>query len=68
MYFPPRLECETRSIFKQSKSDFNLMFSFFRTGCHTKVKEPSLSTYLAIAGGRIVGFLPLPLLLAATEI
>ena len=32
--------------------------SVFFTGCHTKVKEPSLPYYLPIAEGRIVGYIP----------
>ena len=43
--------------FKQSLTGLNSEFSL-STGCSTKVKEPSLSYYLPIAGERIVGFIP----------
>ena len=36
-------------------------------GCHIKVKEPSLPYQLLIDGGRIVGFLSFPRLLAQCE-
>ena len=39
--------CDRRSIFKQSKTDLNLEFSF-ETGCLTKTQEPSLPNYLHI--------------------
>ena len=42
----------------QSLTGLNSEFSFFKTGCHTKIKEPPLSYYLPIAGGRIVGYFP----------
>ena len=45
---------ETRSIFKQSLTDFNSELSFSYTSCWTKSEEPSLSYYLPIAGGRII--------------
>ena len=46
----------TRSQFlSQSLTSFNSDFSFSKTRCHTKVKEPSLPNYLLIAGRRIVG-------------
>ena len=38
--------------------------SFSQTGCHTKIKEPSLPYHLPMAGGRIVGCLSFPRLLA----
>ena len=34
---PPQAGCDTRSIFKGSKADFNLEFSF-KTGCHITAK------------------------------
>ena len=43
--------------FYQLPDASNSEFFFFLTGCHTKVKEPSLSYFLPIAGGRIVGSL-----------
>ena len=42
--------------FKQNLAGLNSEFSFFKTGCHTKTKEPSLFYYLPLAGERIVGF------------
>ena len=36
----------------------NFGFSFSLTGCHTKVKEPSLTYYLTITAGRIIRFMP----------
>ena len=35
-----------------------LNFSFFYTGCHSKVKESTLPCYFSIAGWRIVRFTP----------
>ena len=40
---------DARSIFKQSTAGLNLEFSFYLTGCFTKVKEFSLPYYLLIA-------------------
>ena len=37
--------CDTRSILKPCLTDLDLEFSFFFTGCHTKVKEPCLPNY-----------------------
>ena len=42
-------------LFKQSLTGLNSKFSFPKTGCNTKVKEPSLPP-LTIAGGKIVGY------------
>ena len=50
----------TRSIFKRSLTAFNSEFSFSYTSCLTKAEDPSLSYYLHIAGGRIIGFIPFP--------
>ena len=47
------------NIFKQSLTGLNSEFSFSWTSCLTKAEEPSLSYYLPIAGGRIIGFIPL---------
>ena len=49
---------DTRSIFKRILTGLNSEFSFSLTSCLTKAEEPSLSDYLAIAGGRIIGFIP----------
>ena len=45
-------------LFIRSLTSFNSGFSFSLTGCSIKVKEPSVSYYLLIAGGRMVGFIP----------
>ena len=49
---------DTRTIFKRSLTGLNSEFSFSQTSCLTKAEEPSLSYYLPIAGGRIIGFIP----------
>ena len=51
---------DTRSIFKRSLTGLNSEYSFSLTGCLTKAEEPSLSYYLPITGGRIIGFIPFP--------
>ena len=51
---------DTRSIFKWSLTGLNSEFSFSLTSCLTKAEEPSLSYYLPIVGGRIIGFIPFP--------
>ena len=38
------------NFFKQSKASLNSEFSFFKTGCLTKMKEPSLFFCVPIAG------------------
>ena len=58
---------DTRSIFKWSLTGFNSEFSFSETCCLTKAEEPSLSYYLPIAGGRIIGFIPFPSVLVLRE-
>ena len=58
---------DTRSIFKRSLTGLNSEFSFSYTSCLTKAEEPSLSYYLAIAGGRIIGFIPFPRVLVLCE-
>ena len=57
---------DTRSIFKRSLTDLNSEFSF-KTSCLTKAEEPSISYYLPIAGGRIIGFIPFPRVLVQCE-
>ena len=49
--------CDTMSIFKWSLTGLNSEFSISKTAFHIKVKDPSFS-YLPIAKGRIVGFIP----------
>ena len=65
--FTTRSECDKRYIFKRSLTGFNSEFSFSETGRPTKVKEASLSYYLSIAGGRIIGFIYSPRILALCE-
>ena len=48
---------DTRLLFKQSLTGWNSEFSFL-TSWLTKAEEFSLSNYLPIAGGRIIGFIP----------
>ena len=45
----------------------NLEFYFSLTGCYTKVKDPSMPYYLALAWGRIIGFIPFSRVLALSE-
>ena len=47
-------------FFKRDLTGLNSDFSFSKTSCLTKAEEPSLPYYLPIAGGRIIGFIPLP--------
>ena len=54
-------------FFMRSLTGLNSEFSFSLTVCLTKVKEPSLPYYLRIAGGRIIGFIPFPKVLALCE-
>ena len=60
-------EHDTRSIFKWSLTGLNSEFSFSYTSCLTKAEDPSLSYYLPIAGGRIIGFIPFPRVLVLCE-
>ena len=64
---PPLGQDMTRSVFKRSLTGFNSEFSFSLTSCLTKAEEPSLSYYLPIAGGRIIGFIPFPRVLVLCE-
>ena len=56
------------NFFKQSLTGFNSKFSFSKTGCHTKVKGPSLCYNFPIVGERIVGCIPFPRILVLCEI
>ena len=58
---------DTRSIFKRSLTGLNSEFSFSKTSCLSKAEEPSLSYYLPIARGRIIGFIPFPRVLVLCE-
>ena len=53
-----RARYDTRSYFKQSLTGLNSELSFSKT---------SLSYYLPIAGGRIIGFIPFPRVLVLCE-
>ena len=57
---PARVGCDTRSVFKRSSTTLNSEFSFSKTGCYGKVKEPF---YLSVPEGRIIGFVPFPMVL-----
>ena len=54
-------------FFKRSLTGLNSEFSFSYTSCLTKAEEHSLSYYLPIAGGRIIGFIPFPRVLVLCE-
>ena len=54
-------------FFKQSLTGLSSEFSFSETSCLTKAEEPSLPYYLPIAGGRIIGFIPFPMVLVLCE-
>ena len=60
--------CDTRSIFNKSLTGLNSDFSLYLTVWHIKVKEFYLLGHLLTAGGRIVGCIPLPTVLALCEI
>ena len=45
----------------------NSEFSFPETSCLPKTEDPSLSYYLPIDGGRIIGFIPFPRVLVLCE-
>ena len=51
---------DTRSIFKWSKTDFNSEFFYSLTGCHNKIKEPSLLFYRAISERGTLGCILFP--------
>ena len=53
--------------FQQNLAGLHLEFSFSKTGCHTKVKEPSLPYYLFIAERRIARCILFPSVLALCE-
>ena len=55
------------NFFKRILTGLNSEFSFSSTSCLTKAEEPSLSYYLPIAGGRIIGFIPSPRVLVLCE-
>ena len=58
---------DTRSSFKRSLTGLNSEFSFSLTSCLSKAEELSLSYYLPIARGRIIGFIPFPRVLMLYE-
>ena len=67
IYHIPLLQtgCDAESLFKWNA--VGLKSDFFPSGCLTKVKEPSLSYNLFIAGGRTDGFMPFPSILTLFE-
>ena len=54
--------------FRWCLTGLNSEFYVSKTGCHTKINEPSLPRYLSIAGERTVGFIPSLRLLVQCEI
>ena len=58
---------DTRSIFKRCLTGLNSELSFSKTNFLTQAEEHSLSYYLLIAGGRIIGFIPFPRVLVLCE-
>ena len=56
-----------KAIFKRSLTGLNSEYSFSKTSCLTKAEELSLSYYLPIAGGRLIGFIPFPRVLVLFE-
>ena len=54
-------------FFKQSTGGLNSEFSFFKTDCLNKAKEPNLPNDLPIARERTDGFMPFPRVLAQSE-
>ena len=58
--YPTKLDETTDPFLKWCLIGWNSKLSYSKTGCHWKVKEPSLSYYLPIARGRIVGFMSFP--------
>ena len=64
IYLPLPARARYDTIFKRSLTGLNSEFSFSGTGCHTKIKELSLPNYLPTAGGRMIGCIPFPRILA----
>ena len=58
---PLGLDMKQGQFFKRSLTGLNSQFTFY-TSCLTKAEELSLSYYLPIVGGRIIGFIPFPTL------
>ena len=69
IYPTPPLEQDMTQgqFFKRSLTGLNSEFSFSKTSCLTKAEEPSLSYYLPIAGGTIIGFILFPRVLVLCE-
>ena len=65
---PPLGQDMTQGQFlKRSLTGLNSEFSLSSTSSLTKAEEPSLLYYLPIAGGRIIGFIPFPMVLVLCE-
>ena len=68
LYQPHRTSrCDIRLIFRRSLIGLNSEFSFSYNCYLTMSKELNLPYYLPIAGGRIIGFIPFPLVLVLCE-
>ena len=63
IYPTPRLGQDMTQQFNR----FEFRVPFSETSCFNKAEEPSLSYYLTIAGGRIIGFIPFPRVLVQCE-
>ena len=66
VFILPTLSCEhdvTQGEFLSGVLQVSFQFSFFKTSSHTKIKENRLPDYLLIAGGGIIGFIPIPRLM-----
>ena len=55
------------NFFKQSLTCLNSVISFSLSSCLPRAEEPSLPYYLPIAGGRIIGCIPFPMVLVLCE-
>ena len=64
---PPLEQDMTQGQFKRSLTGFTSEYSFSSTSCLTKAEEISLSYYLPVVGGRIIGFIPFPRVLVLYE-
>ena len=47
--------CDTGSLFKRGLTGLDSEFYFSSNGCQIKAEEYTLSWYLPLAGGRILG-------------
>ena len=63
----PQAGLYASSIHKRSTIEWNSEFSFSKTCCLTKTKEPSLANNLPIIGRRTDGFIAFPVTSAKGE-